>query len=119
MENKGVVPMSYTHLLYTQVTFAKSLFRSISLPTCSMAESELLVAVVCGVLLTVVVEVFVVLMWIYSKPQEPVAPRGQFSPYVPAHSPPVCVGNVQSLILLSRFLSGCIKKLQHSTKRIT
>ena len=94
-----------------------------------MAESELLVAMVCGVLLTVVVEVFVVLMWIYSKPPEPVPARGQFSPYVPAQSPPVGVRNhiydamfywlSDSFISNDSFSSVCIKKLQHTTERAT
>lgn len=53
-----------------------------------MGDTDLLVALVCGAVLTLILEVFAVLMWIYSKPPEHV-PRGQFSPFVPARSPPV------------------------------
>ena len=53
----------------------------------SMAESELLVAMVCGVLLTVVVEVFVVSSMDLLQTTCSMWPeRGQYSPYVPAQS---------------------------------
>ena len=71
-----------------------------------MAESELLVAMVCGVLLTVVVEVFVVLILIYSKPPEPVPARFQFSTYVPAEYHHVGVRNhiYEADVLLAEWL---------------